>query len=274
MFHWFKKDNDVVEEIVETPKVDFANFHKIAEFIYVQCGITDLEKRILSFSWLKKYALDNNIHSTDEFLYLLNQKGKIYQDAINIVTVNETYFFREKKELEYLVEFIENSSKKLKILSLPCSSGEEIYSILIMMFQKNIPLDKVTIIGYDIDLQMIEKAKRAIYNEYSLHNLSQDIRESYFTQTDNKTFQIKSFLQQQVEFKQQNIFEIDIKYEYYDVILSRNMMIYFDDIKRKEAIEIITKSLKRGGIFIKGHADLFNHSIMLQNLSFGIYKKI
>jgi len=274
MFDWFKKKDSIIEEKIPIKEINFIDFHKIAEFLYIECGITDLDKRVLSFSWLKQYALDNNINSTDIFLALLNEKGKVYQDAINIVTVNETYFFREKKELIFLVEFIKKSPNRLKILSLPCSSGEEIYSILIMMLEKNIPLDKIELSGYDIDMQMIKKAEEGIYNEYSLHNVSKEIREKYFDIVDNNNFQIKQFLKQNIKFKQQNIFEIDIKKESYDVVLSRNMMIYFDDLKRDEAMKIITNILKKDSIFIKGHADLLKSCDKLKNIAFGVYKKL
>jgi len=273
MFDWlFKKNNS--EEIVTDvkPTQDWSNFDKITNYLYDESGIIDLEKRALSSLRIKHYAIENRIYTTYELLESLKDKGKIYQDIINIATVNETYFLRELKELNWLVEYIKNSDKNLKILSMPCSSGEEIYSILLLMLQNDIPLDKIELIGYDINSQMIQKAKEAIYYEHSLHSVSNDLREKYFIKLNDKQFKLKDFITLHTTFKQQNIFEIDTDKESYDIILSRNMLIYFDEKKRNEAVSIISKMLNDGGIFLKGHADNISLGDNLKNIAHGVYK--
>ncbi|NPA58974.1 MAG: hypothetical protein GXO30_00695, partial [Epsilonproteobacteria bacterium] len=148
MFGWLKRDK--TEEVLDTKEitVDFTDFHKITDFIYEQTGITDLHSRALTPLRLKQYAQEHHIYNSDDFLNELKQKNSFYQKVIDIATVNETYFFREKKELQWLVEYIDKSQKKLKILSMPSSSGEEVYSILLMLLEKKIPLNKVEIRGY------------------------------------------------------------------------------------------------------------------------------
>jgi len=273
MFDWFKRKNiEIVSEIkVHQPDIDFK---KITEFIYMEFGITDLDKRALSFSRLKKYSLDKNIKSTNDFLKLFNKKDEFYRDILSIITVNETYFFREKKELDYLIDYIKNSSNKLKILSLPCSTGEEVYSILILMLEKEISLDKVEIVGLDVDFEVIKKAKKGIYKQHSLHKIDENLKQKYFTKIDETQFEIKSYLKLHVSFKQQNIFELNVDNEKFDVVLSRNMMIYFDDKKRDIAFQTIFSILKDNGIFVKGHADNLRKTELFKNLVFGIYKKI
>ncbi|MEO1953354.1 MAG: CheR family methyltransferase [Campylobacterales bacterium] len=273
MFDWlFKKNNS--EEIVTDVKStqDWSDFEKITEYLYKQSGIIDLEKKALSSSRIKHYALENKIYTTYQLLQALEDKGKIYQDIIDIVTVNETYFLRELKELNWLIEYIKNSDKSLKILSMPCSSGEEIYSILLLMLQKNIPLEKVELVGYDINSQMIQRAKEAIYDEHSLHNMEKSIIEKYFSKVEDNKYKLSSFITSHTFFKQQNIFEIDISKESYDIILSRNMLIYFDEEKREKAVDIILKMLKSDGIFLKGHADNIPTGYNLKNIALGVYK--
>jgi len=272
MFGWFKK-KDVDKEVKITHNTeDFSNFNVITDFLYQKSGIIDLDKRALSSSRLKQYALEQSIYTTDEFLRALNQRDDLYQEAINIVTVNETYFFRELKELNWLINYIKNSPKKLKILSIPSSSGEEIYSILLLMLKENIPLDKVELIGYDINSQMIRKAREAIYHEHSLHNIDNITREKYFSSVGENQFLLDSSITLHTQFKQQNIFEIDTTKEKYDIVLSRNMLIYFDNKKCQEAVEIIIKMLNKDGIFIKGHADAVSSNINLKNIAYGVYK--
>jgi len=276
MFGWFKK-KDIQKEAEDNSyqdEVDLSNFNVVADFMYKECGITDLDKRVLSFSRLKQFAKEQNIKNTNDFLDLLKQKGDIYHQALNIVTVNETYFFREKKELDYLVQYIKNSPNRLKILSLPCSSGEEIYSILIMMLIEGIELSKVEITGYDIDFQMIQKAKEAIYDEHSLHNLPTHIKDEYLDKVSDTKYGIKSFIKNGVIFQQENVFDLSNSTKKFDIVLSRNMMIYFDEQKRQKALSIISELLVMDGLFIKGHADSIKPIDSLKNIAFGIYKKV
>jgi len=272
MFGWFnkKKVDDKVE--VQNLTEDFSDFDIITNFLYEKSGIIDLDKRALSSSRLKQYALENSINTTDKFIEVLKQQGEVYQQAINIVTVNETYFFREVKELNWLINHIKNSTKKLKILSMPCSSGEEIYSIVLLMLKNNISLDKVELVGFDINSQMIQKAKKATYNEHSLHNVDDLTRENYFSIIEDNQYTLKSHIITNTKFKKQNIFEIDTTQEKYDIVLSRNMFIYFDEIKKQKAMEIITNILTNDGIFIKGHADNIETNKKLKNIAYGVYK--
>jgi len=198
MFGWFKKNRDKKSEDVYEVDANI-DFKTITDLIHNEFGITDLDKRVLPFSRLKQYAKDKNIVSTEEFLKLFRQQGDFYKDILGIVTVNETYFFREKKELDYLVDVIQNAPSRLKVLSLPSSSGEEVYSILILMMEKNIPLDKIKIVGVDVDFSMVEKAKQGIYKQHSLHNLDESLKQNYFTKIDNTQWQVKSFLKLHVE---------------------------------------------------------------------------
>ena len=272
MFGWFGKKEVETKVEVKNISEDFSGFDAITNFLYKKSGIIDLEKRALSSSRLKQYAREHSIYTTTEFLQLLQQQTEAYQEAINIVTVNETYFFREIKELNWLINYIKESDKKLKILSMPCSSGEEIYSIILLMLKNNIPLDKVELVGYDINSQMIQKAKKATYHEHSLHNVDDLTRENYFSITQDKQYTLQSHILTNATFKQQNIFEIDTTQEKYDVILSRNMFIYFDEAKKAKAVEIITKMLDHDGIFIKGHADNIAPNKNLNNIAYGVYK--
>lgn len=253
---------------------DFSDFKRVADFLYEKSGIVDLDKRVLTSSSLQRYATSRNVHSTSEFISRMKSDPLFYQEVINIATVNETFFMREIKELEWLVDYIADSSKTLKILSMPCSSGEEIYSILLLMSIKNVALGKVEIYGCDINSNAVEKAKKGEYEERSLHKLDERVRNEYFTINEKGRYAVSQNFKNKANFSQKNIFDSLDSEERYDVILSRNMFIYFDDEKRALATKIIANALNTGGLFIKGHADHIYKRSKLEYVRYGVYKKV
>jgi len=265
-----KKEPKRDEEVIVKEESDFSNFHLITEYIYSKSGIIDLDKRALPLSSLKRLAEKLELYKTNDFLKMMEEDSSFYQDVLNIITVNETFFFREVKEIEWLVKHISQVQKKFKILSLPCSSGEEVYSILILLDAAGIDLNRVDIIGYDINSVALQNAQNGIYSEHSLHKLSTTDKSKYFNKVDNNRYEIIQKYRERVTFLQKNIFELREK-DLFDIVLSRNMFIYFDDVKRREALDIIVNSIKDGGYYIKGHADtIYNHPY-LKNELYGIY---
>ena len=253
--------------------VDFSDFRRVTDFIYIESGITDLDKRALTASHLKSYAQEQGIYTTDEFLEKMREKGEFYQEVMNIATVNESFFLREKKELEWLVSYVKRSESVLDILVLPCSTGEEVYSIILLLLEENISLDKINISGFDLSLEAIMSAKRAEYDEHSIHKIEYSIREKYFTKNERALYTLLPPLKDKANFYQANIFEIDSSTKSYDIVLSRNMFIYFDDENRERALDIIVSILKPNGIYIKGHADYIKKHPSLVNITHGIYSK-
>jgi len=272
-FFDFFKTKSIQEEIVlDKKEVDFSNFEFVANYIYEKSGITDLQNRSLTISRLKQLALSYDIYTTNDMLQKIKSDIDFYQESINIATVNETFFLREEKELKWLVEYIKNSSQsRFKILSLPCSSGEEVYSILLLLDMEDVDLNRIEIYGYDINSQAVDKAKSGIFDKHSLHKISDDMLDKYFIKVDDG-YQIDSKLRQKAQFFQKNIFNISNESQKYDIVLSRNMFIYFDDIKRTKALSIIMELLKDGGLYIKGHADNIQQTTHLKQLVYGVYK--
>ena len=266
------KPVEKAEEVVEQIKSDFSNFDQVTEYLYHRSGITDLSKRRLSVSELTSFSQRKHVHTTEDFLAKLKVDNEFYQEVLNIITVNETFFFREVTELEWLVSFIKESSGRFKILSLPCSSGEEVYSILILLEEQGVDLSRVELVGYDLNTVMLERAAKALYSERSVHNLSEAQKQKYFFQNSDGVYEVMPRLKERVRFEQNNIFELSGKNEF-EIILSRNMFIYFDEEKRDSATDIIVNLLKEGGHFIKGHADHIYKHPSLQNVCYGVYKK-
>ena len=274
IFNWFFKDENKMDKVyVQERGSDFSNFKKVTDFIYEKSGIIDLDKRALTASRLQQYAISEDIYTTNEFLSTMQSRESFYQEVINIATVNETFFLREIKELEWLIEYIKNSNKTLKILSMPSSSGEEIYSILLMMKMAGLDISRVSLTGYDINSNAVHNAIKGEYDTHSLHKVPTDIRDRYFLKNEDKHYEILEEIKQRATFTQENIFNLHKSKEKYDIVLSRNMFIYFDDVKRAEALEVIADLLNVDGIYIKGHADHIHPHPKLQTIKFGIYQK-
>jgi len=274
LFDWLlpSKELEIHEENSKIVS-DFSNFKKITQYIYQKSGITDLDKRALTASRLQNHAIEQKIYTTSGFLEMMEDDELFYQEVMNIATINESFFFREKRELDWLIRYIKDSSKKLDILVLPCSTGEEVYSIFLLLLEENISFDKINIYGCDLNSQAVKNAIRAEYDEHSLHNLNEDMIQKYFHKNEHNLYELNSNITSKANFFQQNIFEIDTTQKEYDIVLSRNMFIYFDDENRQKALEIIVALLKPNGIYIKGHADHIQKHPSLKNLAYGIYSK-
>ena len=218
---------------------------------------------------------------------VLNRSSVLKQDLINVFMVNETYFFREKYQFETLINYVlpeldllRPKNEVINILCAPVSTGEEIYSIAIMLMEEGNLINKrdFMLLGIDIDSDAIAKAKEGIYSQRSVHKLPEEIKEKYFVKIGNK-YRVKDFLKKAVNFKIVNIMD---KYKMkklgmFDVIFSRNMLIYFDEKSKREVIATFYSIMKENGYLFLGHAEMVPEDITLfKSLKLGesfVYKK-
>lgn len=267
------RKNKIIEEEYQVKDID--NFTPVFDYLYVELGISDLSKRPILYERLKFIARKYKIESANEFIEMLKNDFNFYDEVIDAVTVNETYFFRETDSLEWLIELISsNNNRDFRILSIPSSNGAEIYSIIMMLdiADRNL-LHKVKFIGIDVNNKSIKQAKRGIYSERELHKLDENIKYKYFQKTESG-YEIKYFLKNNTEFINDNIFSLSTsKYGSFDVILSRNLFIYFDDLYRKKATEILYKMLKPNGYLIMGVTDRIYENSNFKKITNSIYQK-
>jgi chemotaxis protein methyltransferase CheR len=184
---------------------------------------------------------------------------------VNLLTTSETYFYREFPQIELCIDIIKEKKTDIKILSAPCASGEEPYSLLIAMLEANINLENIQIYAIDINTKEIEKAGKGIFPHRRLHKLSSTLQNKYFTVLDDGNYQISPQLQKHVHFKQMNLFEpFPREYSDFDVIFSRNVLIYFDQKSQEKAEEIFYNMLKVEGLLFVGHADKIHKTTALK----------
>ncbi len=251
--------------------VNEGDLKRLRDFIALKTGIyiddSKLEKiyakKIGEFLKQSRYAGDFNAFYS---AMVFEKDSKTLQEFINFITVNETYFFRESYQFDTLVEHIlpeldglREPGESINILSAPCSSGEELYSIAIYIMEKSSLIKKrdFSLVGIDIDSSMIEKAKRGVYRHRSVAKIPQDILNRYFKKVSNDSYEIEKNLRESLSFEILNVLDIYSlrRLGSFDVVFSRNMLIYFDDKKRREVISSFYSILKPNGYLLLGHAE-------------------
>ncbi len=256
------------------------NFTKMSEFIYRKSGIYLEEEK--HYDKLAKF-IDSRINTLglDNFrryffkLRFEDKEGDEFQELMNAITVNETYFFREVNQFEVLANHILPSLHKVKpknepirILSSPCSTGEEPYSIILHILQEGTVVEErdIEVVGIDIDSTVIEKAKKSQYTSRSVHAIPKPILNRWFKKK-GMGYSLVDDLIGVVDFQVVNVFDKAAmrKLGKFDVIFSRNMMIYFDDASRKEVAMTFYDLLNPGGYVLLGHAEYMSRIVSVFN---------
>ena len=206
----------------------------------------------------------------DYFRFLKNDAGRReeFNKLISELTINETSFFRNMPQFTALQNLVipelmkarENSVlKRLKVWSAGCSSGEEVYTIaMILDHLSQGPLKgwNLEITGTDIDSRVLERAQKGIYREYAVKNMPQDYKDKYLIKT-GEGYKIHDSLRKYARFKNLNLNDdmMMVFMKGYDVIFCRNVLIYFDQESKKRVIQKFFNSLVLGGYLFIGFSE-------------------
>nr|QIG99639.1 protein-glutamate O-methyltransferase CheR [Bradyrhizobium sp. 6(2017)] len=243
-------------------------YRKLAEFLYRRTGMV--------FTQTKRYYVErrilDRIDATSSqsfaayFAYLRSELCDEVEHLINAFTVNETYFYREDHQLACLsADLLKErvAAKRLgdtiRIWSVPCSTGEEPYSIAIWLLEnwKDVDAYDIEIVGSDIDTRALQAAGEGIFGKRALMRMSPELIGRYFHGLDAERWQILDDLRQSVRFSRVNLIETrETKPQgRFDVIFCRNVLIYFDDESRRIAAENLYDNLLPGGFICLGHTE-------------------
>ena len=214
----------------------------------------------------------HGINSFADYVTRLKSDKVVFEEFINYITINVSEFYRNPEqwallEKEVLPYLFENFGKELKIWSAACSTGDEPYS-LVMLLSKFMPMNKIRIIATDIDKTVMEKARAGFYNVKSLKALPNEFVKKYFTKINDKTYQISEEVKACVDFKQHNLLK-DSYPSNCDLIVCRNVLIYFTDEAKNKIYMDFNKSLKKNGILFVGSTEQI---IQSQQLGYGNFK--
>ena len=243
-------------------------FRRLCEFLYRRTGMVFTEtKRYYVERRLVDRMIATDSSSFDNYFARLRAdlRGEIEQ-FVNAFTVNETYFYREEHQLACLTSNLlparlarRRRGDPIRIWSVPCSSGEEPYSIAIWLLENWPPVDQydVEIVGSDIDTSALALARAGTYGKRALNRLPPQVVAKYFEHDGADTWRIVDELRQSVRFTVANIVApAETKaHGQFDVIFCRNVLIYFDDASRRLAAENLFDNLYPGGFICLGHTE-------------------
>jgi chemotaxis protein methyltransferase CheR len=247
------------------------DFEQLRDFIYNICG--------MYFHTTKKYFLESRLTRRmeatgaktyqDYFLMLKSPRGseelKFLMDEI---TTNETYFFRNVPQLaalenKLLPELVEIKNKmgfrKLRIWSAASSSGEEAYTMAMILLEKRTTLLKdwiIEIVGTDINETVVAQAKEGIYNAYSVRNIPDAYKRKYIRE-DNGKFILSPDVKKFVTFNKLNLYEDSkmIFMKSFDFIFCANVLIYFDTASKSKVVQHFYNNLQPYGYFFVGQSE-------------------
>lgn len=181
---------------------------------------------------------------------------------IEEIVVPETWFFRDQRPFEAFRRLVreewlpQHDGQTLRILSLPCSTGEEPYSIAMALHDIGFPFTQARIDAVDISTRNLARAQRARYRNNSFRGQDLAFRQRYFTPVEDE-YQLDEQIRQQVHFQRGNLLSPIFLQgtDPYDVVFCRNLLIYFDRATQEQALQVLRRLLKDSGVLFIGHAE-------------------
>ncbi|WP_130537755.1 CheR family methyltransferase [Thiomicrorhabdus indica] len=263
------------------------DFQRIKRIVYDYAGIDLNEsKKNLVYNRLAKRIRFLNQDSFKEYLDFVEKMGKEeFVHLINAITTNLTFFFRENHHFEYLAETVipellktNSSSKKIRIWSAGCSTGEEPYSIAIVL-KETVPQGwDAKVIATDLDSNVVQTATNGVYAIDRLKGVTDARKKRWFLKGKGSVegkVKVKDELKQSIEFGQLNLMEDWPIKDSIDVIFCRNVVIYFDKPTQSRLFDRYAERLPMGGHLFVGHSEsLYNVCDRFELLGKTIYQRI
>lgn len=261
----------------KSTKISNEEFIQLRDFIYEQSGIYIAESRkYLVENRLSNRLKELNLKNFGEYYYFLrfdpNRRAELTK-LFGVITTNETSFWRNPPQLEVFMNKVVPAeleklrlarTKKLRIWSAGCSTGEEPYTLAIILYEvlkSEINLWDIKITANDLSESVLEAAKKGIYNEYALRTTPKELVDRYFIK-DKDRYLIDPRLKRLISFGPINLSDRAMlrRIERSHIIFCRNVIIYFDDEMKRQVIESFYDNLLPGGCMLIGHSESL-HSI-------------
>ena len=245
-------------------------FRLLRDFVYQYCGLNFTEdSKYLLEKRLGKRLQHHHLKTFKDYYYLLRysqNKDQELSEVVDLLTTNETYFFREDFQLrsftdEILPEIRERKTRegdrRLRIWSAGCSTGEEPYTIAMLLLDQPAFADwQIDIIGTDISQRVLQVARKGVYGTSSFRVTPPELQRRYFTEVDGK-FRIADRVKSLVTISHLNLFDAPRVglLGRMDVVFCRNVIIYFDLAAKKRVIDSFFQRLRPEGFLLLGHSE-------------------
>ena len=262
-----------------------ADFNNISQIVYKFSGIRFTSgKEELVRSRLMKRLRALNIKSFSAYIHYVqdDHSGQELRTMIDCLTTNKTSFFRENQHFEYMRVHILPEIKKrgrgIRLWSAGCSSGEEPYSIAMLLCEEmaNYPIFDIKILATDISERVLAKARAAEYEKQTINDIPHSYFMKYLSAASNapKTYVVNERIRKMVSFARLNLMDLWPMKGPFDVIFCRNVMIYFDNPTQQKLVRRFYDLLLPGGHLLVGHSEsLVANSIGFRYIQPATYRK-
>jgi len=218
-----------------------------------------LESRLLPVA--RKYRLA----SFEDLVRLIRSKGDeaVIKDVVEAMTTNESFFFRDTKPFDQFKQIVlptlmaARPNKQIRIWSAACSSGQEAYSLAMILSEMSAQLAgwKIEILGTDLSTEILDRAKEGIYSQFEAQRgLPVTLLVKYFTQTGDR-WQINQKIRSMVQYREFNLLNDPRSLGRFDVVFIRNVLIYFDQPTKTRILGSIARRLVPDGVLMLGGAE-------------------
>lgn len=286
------KPNTNIRSVVSDSWIEITDreYRLLADLVYDKIGInlTD-QKRNLLMGRLQKILRQKQFKSFNEYYeYIISDKsGVALSDLANYISTNHTFFYREKDHFEFFLKIAlpeltarlrNRNSHDLRVWSAGCSSGEEPYTlIMIMMEYFGAEYDRwdAGILATDISEKALGIAKNAIYGEERIKYLPPLYIKKYFKKLPDGQYQVIDKVRNEVVYRRFNLMNEQFPFKNkFDAIFCRNVMIYFDNPTRKTLVDKFYNLTTNGGYFFIGHSEtLKRDDFQYKYIMPALYKK-
>jgi chemotaxis protein methyltransferase CheR len=239
-------------------------FRKISDLVYRHCGINlkDGKEALVKARLMKRFRAIG-MDSVEAYIELIESKAGDHEldHMIDAMTTNKTSFFREIEHFKFLREMVlpQFKGRRMRFWSAACSSGEEPYSLAMLLREQLSDIDRrdVLILATDISRRMLDKGSKALYSEATLKELPLSYLKKYFVRSRNDVcaYQVSDAVRSMVRLARLNLMDAWPMKGPFHVIFCRNVMIYFDRATQQQLINRFWDLLEPGGYLFVGHSE-------------------
>lgn len=241
-------------------------FSKFQQFMMAEAGVSlPAGKQSLVAGRLMKRLRYYGLKNFNDYLLLIDGRGNEQerQETIDLLTTHETYFFREDAHFNFLSEVVSASftNKPLRIWSAACSTGQEPYSISMILSEFKREASSWELLASDISESSLAEAKRGIYLDKQMQSLPNTYLKKYClkgVRSQEGKYTVTKALRNKIDFRKINLNEGFSKVGRFDFIFLRNVMIYFDLETKRKIVKKLVKQLNPGGYLLVGHSETLN----------------
>ena len=253
---------------ITRPTMDGTIFKKYTDFIYDKTGIRFEEtKNYFLTSKVLRRSEKLGLDSYEAYYHYLTtnvDRRKEVEKFIDIITIHETFFYRNQPQIESFEKDIlaplvaRKKGGKIRIWSAACSTGDEVYTTIFQFiwngWLKDVSLE---ITGSDISHQAVEDARKGVYTEYAVRNVPPEIKNKYFTQMEGRQTALSDEIKKMASFKVVNLKEPSQTRALgkFDIVLCRNVLIYFDSAAKEQVLWNIYDTMEDNSLLLVGHSE-------------------